>query len=173
VTFADTEQVQLARQGDADAFRALYQAHVGRVYAICLRLAGERREAEELTQDVFVRVWQQLESFRGESAFGTWLHRVAVNEVLGRFRARSRRSRHETAEDLDLYDPPSPASGPPPIDLEAAISRLPAGARRVFVLHDVEGFQHEEIATLAGIAIGTSKAQLHRARRLLRESLDR
>ena len=170
---AEIELVRLARQGDADAFRALYEAHVGRVFALCLRLAGERGQAEELTQDVFVRVWRQLDSFRGESAFGTWLHRVAVNEVLGRFRARGRRSRHETAEDLDQYDPPAARGGPPPIDLEAAIARLPPGARQVFVLYDVEGFRHEEIATLTGIAIGTSKAQLHRARRLLRESLDR
>lgn len=173
VTSAEIELVRLARQGDADAFRALYEAHVGRVFALCLRLSGERGQAEELTQDVFVRVWEQLNSFRGDSAFGTWLHRVAVNEVLGRFRARGRRSRHETAEDLDQLDPPAPRGGPPPIDLEAAIGRLPPGARQVFVLYDIEGFQHEEIATLTGIAIGTSKAQLHRARRLLRESLDR
>ncbi len=170
---AESEQVERAREGDADAFGALYRAHVGRVYAICLRLCGERNRAEELTQDVFVRAWQQLKGFRGESAFGTWLHRVAVNEVLGQFRSRSRRSRHETPEDLDQFDPPARATGPPPMDLDAAIARLPAGARQVFVLHDVEGFQHEEIATLAGIAVGTSKAQLHRARRLLRESLER
>jgi RNA polymerase sigma-70 factor (ECF subfamily) len=173
VTSAEIELVQMARQGDADAFRALYEAHVGRVFALCLRLSGERSQAEELTQDVFVQVWRQLQSYRGESAFGTWLHRVAVNEVLGRFRARKRRSQHESAEDLDQYDPPTRSGGPPPIDLEAAIARLPPGARQVFVLYDVEGFQHEEIATLIGIAIGTSKAQLHRARRLLRESLDR
>jgi RNA polymerase sigma-70 factor (ECF subfamily) len=173
VTSAEDEQIRLAQAGDAGAFRVLYQSHVGRVYAICLRLAGDRSQAQELTQDVFVQVWRQLGSFRRESAFATWLHRVAVNEVLGRFRARSRRLRHESAEDLDQYDPPAAPGGPPPIDLEQAIARLPAGARQVFVLHDVEGFQHDEIASLAGIAVGTSKAQLHRARRLLKESLNR
>ncbi|MEO8029504.1 MAG: RNA polymerase sigma factor [Gemmatimonadota bacterium] len=173
MTSSEVEQIRLARGGDAEAFRALYQAHVGRIFAICLRLSGDRGQAEELTQDVFVQVWRQLGSFRGESSFGTWLHRVAVNEVLSQFRSRSRRMRHETAEDLDQYDPPARSSGPPPIDLDQAIARLPPGARQVFVLHDVEGFQHAEIAGLAGIAIGTSKAQLHRARRLLKESLNR
>ena len=170
-----TETVRAAQAGDHGAFRALYDAHVGRVYALCLRLAGERPLAEELTQDVFVRAWHQLGTYRGESAFSTWLHRVAVNEVMGRFRSRSRRGRHESAEDLDLLDPVpgQSAGGAPAIDLDQAIARLPDGARRIFVLHDVEGYQHEEIAQMNGLAIGTSKAQLHRARRLLRESLDR
>ncbi len=173
MTQTEDAQIRLARAGDAEAFRALYLAHAGRVFAICLRLAGDRGQAEELTQDVFIQVWRQLGSFRGVSSFGTWLHRVAVNVVLSRFRARSRRLRHESAEDLDQYDPPARSTGPPPIDLDQAIARLPPGARQVFVLHDVEGFQHEEIAGLAGIAVGTSKAQLHRARRLLKESLNR
>lgn len=173
MTPPEADQIRRARAGDAEAFRGLYATHVGRVHAICFRLAGDRGEAEELTQDVFVQVWRQLGSFRGESAFSTWLHRVAVNEVLSRYRSRSRRLRHESAEDLDQYDPPARQEGPPPLDLEQAIARLPAGARQVFVLHDIEGFQHEEIASLAGIATGTSKAQLHRARRLLKESLDR
>ena len=170
-----TDAVRAAQAGDPAAFRVLYDAHVGRVHALCLRLAGERALAEELTQDVFVKAWHQLGSYRGESAFSTWLHRVAVNEVMGRFRSQGRRGRHETAEDLDLLDPVARtgSEGAAAVDLDQAIARLPDGARRVFVLHDVEGFQHEEIAQMTGIAAGTSKAQLHRARRLLRESLER
>jgi RNA polymerase sigma-70 factor, ECF subfamily len=170
-----TDAVRAAQAGDPAAFRVLYDAHVGRVHALCLRLAGDRLLAEELTQDVFVRAWHQLGSYRGESAFSTWLHRVAINEVMGRFRSRGRRGRHESAEDLDLLDPVAGRSaGPgPAIDLDQAIAGLPDGARRVFVLHDVEGYQHDEIAQMTGIAVGTSKAQLHRARRLLRERLER
>lgn len=169
-----TDAVRAAQAGDPVAFRALYDAHVGRVYALCLRLAGDQGLAEELTQDVFVRAWHQLGSYRGESAFSTWLHRVAVNEVMGRFRSKGRRGRHESAEDLDLLDPAAPVSeAGQAMDLEQAVSRLPDGARRVFVLYDIEGYQHEEIAQMTGIAVGTSKAQLHRARRLLRESLQR
>jgi RNA polymerase sigma-70 factor (ECF subfamily) len=170
-----TDPVRAAQAGDPSAFRALYDAHVGRVHALCLRLAGDGALAEELTQDVFVRAWDQLGTFRGESTFSTWLHRVAVNEVMGRFRSRGRRGRHESAEDLELLDPP-PGSGAEAgrsMDLDQAIAGLPDGARRVFVLHDVEGYQHEEIAQMTGIAAGTSKAQLHRARRLLRERLER
>lgn len=170
-----TDAVRAAQAGDPAAFRALYDAHVGRVHALCLRLAGDRALAEELTQDVFVRAWHQLDSYRGESAFSTWLHRVAVNEVMGRFRSASRRGRHESAEDLDLLDPVAGerSEGAGAMDLDQAIARLPDGARRIFVLHDVEGYQHEEIAQITGVATGTSKAQLHRARRLLRESLER
>lgn len=168
------ETVRRAQAGDSNAFRALYDEHAGRVFAICLRLAGDRGQAEELTQDVFVRVWERLETFRGESAFSTWLHRLAVNEVLGARRSAGRRERRvSTVEEPERLEraprsPPSEGS-----DLEAAIARLPEGARTVFVLHDVEGFQHEEIGAMTGIAEGTSKAQLHRARRLLRENLER
>jgi RNA polymerase sigma-70 factor (ECF subfamily) len=170
-----TDPVRAAQTGDPTAFRALYDAHVGRVHALCLRLAGDRVLAEELTQDVFVRAWHQLGSYRGESAFSTWLHRVAVNEVMGRFRSRGRRDRHESAQDLEVLDPAASRSAEPgpAIDLDQAIAELPNGARRIFVLHDVEGYQHEEIAQMTGIASGTSKAQLHRARRLLRERLER
>ena len=168
------ETIQRAQAGDATAFRALYDAHVGRVYALCLRLAGDRQQAEEHAQDVFVRAWERLGSFRGESAFSTWLHRLAVNEVLQARRAAGRRSaRVELAEDggasREGGQPPAPPAG----DLGQAIARLPAGARTVFVLHDVEGYQHDEIAQMTGIAVGTSKAQLFRARRLLREALGR
>lgn len=172
------ETVRLAQQGDQAAFRTLYQAHVGRVYALCLRLTGNVSEAEEAAQDVFVRVWQRLASFRGESAFSTWLHRLTVNEVLQARRTAGRRSaRVALANDpLELEAAPAPPSGSAGAgssDLNQAIARLPTGARTVFVLHDVEGYQHDEIATMLDIAEGTSKAQLFRARRLLREMLDR
>lgn len=172
-----TDPVHRAQAGDPVAFRALYDAHVGRVYALCLRLSGDQAEAEEHTQDAFVRAWERLGSFRGESAFSTWLHRLTVNEVLASRRAAGRRSArvmlHE--EPATLEHPASatrPVTGTAP-DLAAAIAALPPGARTVFVLHDVEGYQHDEIAAMHGIAEGTSKAQLHRARRLLREALQR
>jgi RNA polymerase sigma-70 factor (ECF subfamily) len=168
------DTVLQAQQGDAAAFRALYEAHVGRVFAICLRLSGSRTDAEEHTQDVFVRAWERLASFRGESAFSTWLHRLAVNEVLQDRRAAGRRAaRVMLAEDPALLEQPRETIPAHAGDLEHAIARLPEGARRVFVLHDVEGYHHEEIASMSGIAEGTSKAQLHRARRLLREALSR
>ena len=137
-------------------------------------------EAEELTQNTFVRAWENLGSFRGESAFSTWLHRLAVNENLGQRRSTGRRERRVFTTDQPEEHEGGPAAAPqaaahPParMDLDRAIAQLPEGARQVFVLHDVEGYQHEEIATLTGIAAGTSKAQLHRARRLLREALSR
>ena len=168
------ETIQRAQAGDAIAFRALYDAHVGRVYALCLRLAGERQQAEEHVQDVFVRAWERLGSFRGESAFSTWLHRLAVNEVLQARRAAGRRSaRVELADDGGASREAGQRPAPPASDLGQAIARLPEGARTVFVLHDVEGYQHDEIAQMTGIAVGTSKAQLFRARRLLREALGR
>jgi RNA polymerase sigma-70 factor, ECF subfamily len=148
---------------------------VGRVFGLCLRLSGDRARAEELTQDVFVRAWEKLGTFQGRSAFGTWLHRLAANVVLG-----DRRS--ETVRVTACSAPRSPRSSRHPdgrptrgtaMDLERAIATLPPGARNVFVLHDVEGYRHEEIAAMQGSAVGTSKAQLHRARRLLREALGR
>lgn len=168
------DTVRRAQDGDQAAFHALYQAHVGRVFALCLRLSGDQGEAEEHTQDVFVRAWQRLGSFRGDSAFSTWLHRLTVNEVLQARRSAGRRSSRLTLTDDDAIlvravATPTPLAG----DLEEAIGRLPPGARAVFLLHDVEGYQHDEIARMSGIAEGTSKAQLHRARRLLREALGR
>jgi RNA polymerase sigma-70 factor (ECF subfamily) len=172
------ETVRRAQQGDHSAFRTLYQTHIGRVYALCLRLAGNASEAEEHAQDVFVRVWQRLGTFRGDSAFSTWLHRLTVNEVLHARRTAGRRNARVTlaADPADLEQAPAPsASGSPPVseDLAQAIGRLPEGARTVFVLHDVEGYQHDEIGAMLEIAEGTSKAQLFRARRLLREMLGR
>ncbi|PYO86059.1 MAG: RNA polymerase subunit sigma-24 [Gemmatimonadetes bacterium] len=171
-----TDRVRRAQDGDETAFRELYDEHAGRIYALCLRLTGDAATAQERTQDAFVRAWERLRSFRGDSAFGTWLHRLAVNVVLMERRGRSRRERRVTPASGEAAF--EGASGGPPapgerLDLEGAIAALPAGAREVFVLFDVEGYSHEEIAGMCGIAVGTSKAQLFRARRLLREMLER
>ena len=166
------ELVALAAAGDVLAFEELYRANVGRVYALCLRMSGDRHLAEELVQESFVRAWQKLPSFRGASAFSTWLHRVTVNVVLGQRRSASSRARGSAAPEATEPEPAVSAVNPgEAIDLERAIAALPDRAREVFVLHDVEGFRHEEIARLTGIAVGTSKAQLHRARRILRKAL--
>lgn len=167
--------VARAQFGDQAAFRDLYRQHAGRVYALCLRLTGDARDAEERTQDVFVRLWDKLRSFRGESAFSSWLHRLTVNVVLNERRTTGRREQRVTvAEDPGSLEKHrgNPMEGLS-IDLERAIAELPDGAREVFVLYDIEGYAHAEIAELVGIAEGTSKAQLFRARRLLREKLER
>ena len=171
----ESELVRAAQNGDAVAFEQLYRDNVGRIYALCFRLAGETTLAEELTQDVFVRAWRKLPSFRGDSAFSTWLHPLAVNVALSERRSRRRRTaRVATTDDLTPFDKPGKPSGPElGFDLERALDRLPDGARTIFVLHDIEGYKHDEIAELTGVATGTSKAQLHRARKLLREALDR
>lgn len=176
--------VQAAQRGDDAAFASLYDAHAARVFALCVGLAGDRATAAELVQDVFVRVWERMGTFRGECSFTTWLHRVAVNTALESERKGRRRSlRVLIAADLRLERdgsearmPDAPVNGKDAglsMDLEQAIGRLPAGARAVFVLHDIEGFQHAEIGERLGIAEGTSKAHLFRARRLLREMLER
>ncbi len=168
------EVVRRAQAGDEDAFQSLYREQAGRVYAVCLRLSGDPATAEELTQDVFVRVWERIRSFRGESAFSTWLHRLAVNVALMAQRTAGRRERRVMAvEDPAVYDRGTAPRGADHLDLEQALTRLPPGAREAFVLHDVEGFAHAEIGRMLGIAEGTSKAQLFRARRLLREMLER
>ena len=170
-----TDLVRRARDGDETAFRDLYREHAGRIYAVCLRLTGDAAAAEERTQDAFVRAWERLGTFRGESAFGTWLHRLAVNVVLMEQRGRRRRERRVApASDDPVFERAAVApAGAERLDLERAIALLPAGARAVFVLFDVEGYSHEEIAGMCGIAVGTSKAQLFRARRLLRGMLER
>lgn len=167
--------VTLAATGDRGAFERLYRANSGRIFAICVRMAGDRTMAEELTQDVFVRAWQKLDQFRGESSFSTWLHRLAVNVVLNARKQQGRhRSRHDEMdeESHDFVQPALPVPGMR-LDLEQAIAALPAGARKVFVLHDVEGYTHEEIAEMTGVTTGATKSQLHRARMLLREALNR
>jgi RNA polymerase sigma-70 factor (ECF subfamily) len=175
VTTATAEEVVgEARAGNVAAFERLYRENAGRVYALCLRLSGDAVWAEELTQDVFVRAWERLGSFRGESAFSTWLHRVAVNVVLAQRRSEGRRNaRVALVEDVDFVETAGcpRASAAERMDLEAAIATLPAATRTVFVMHDVEGYTHDEIARMTGRAEGTSKALLHRARRALRERL--
>jgi RNA polymerase sigma-70 factor (ECF subfamily) len=180
------DRVRRAQRGDVGAYESLYREHVGRVHALCLRVTGDRGLAAELTQDVFVRAWERLAQFRGESVFGTWLHRLTVNLVLEHARAESRRVRRvRFASEL----PADPATGAAPdpaaeyasapsspderIDFERAVARLSPGARTVFVLHDVEGYKHGEIARLTGTAEGTLRAQLHTARRKMMEMLSR
>jgi len=166
--------VHRAQRGDPDAFETVYRDHAGRVFALCLRMSGDAVAARELTQDVFVHAWEQLGSFRGDAAFGTWLHRLAVNLVLMRWRAEGRRGETVLADDGAAGAVATRESSPAlRMDLEAAVAALPPGARQVLVLYDIEGYSHKEIATLMGIAEGTSKAHLFRARRLLREALDR
>jgi RNA polymerase sigma-70 factor (ECF subfamily) len=167
------DRVARAQAGDQQAFRDLYQEHVGRVYALCLRLTADAVAAEERTQDVFVRLWDKLRTFRGESAFSSWLHRLTVNVVLNERRTSGRRAQRVAvvANPEGVGEDGSLAGLG--LDLERAIARLPEGAREVFVLYDIEGYGHAEIAELVGIAVGTSKAQLFRARRLLREMLER
>jgi RNA polymerase sigma-70 factor (ECF subfamily) len=172
-TFArPAADVALAAGGDRRAFERVYREHVDRVYSLCLRMCGDRAAADELTQDVFVRAWEKLSLFRGESAFSTWLHRLAVNVVLTARKSGGREAAHTIGDDT-LVDtlPAVPHAPGDRMDLEAAIAGLPPGARRIFVLHDVEGYKHEEIADLLGITSGGSKAQLHRARMLLRQAL--
>lgn len=169
----------MAAGGDRQAFERLYRRHVNRVYSLCARMVADRARAEELTQDVFVRAWEKLRLFRGESSFATWLHRLAVNVVLNERKTETRRrTRFEDAPEeggMDAYAGVVGMVLAPGelLDLERAITRLPPGARRVFVLHDVEGFKHEEIAEMLGVTTGATKAQLHRARMLLRERLNR
>ena len=170
--------VEQAKAGDVAAFETIYRQHAGRVYALCLRMTADATHARELTQDVFVRAWERLSAFRGDSALASWLHRIAVNEVLMGSRADRRRTKRVALVE-DLGDESERTSGvvsrghdvEQSIDLERAIAALPPGARRVFVLHDVEGYKHEEIARITGSALGTLRAQLHRARRLLMEAL--
>jgi RNA polymerase sigma-70 factor (ECF subfamily) len=175
---ADSD-VALAAAGDRRAFERLYRDNVNRVYSLCARMVTDRGRAEELTQDVFVRAWDKLHLFRGESSFSTWLHRMTVNVVLNARKADGRmRSRFdEPDEELGLDALPGRSStmlgAGEWMDIEAAIAKLPPGARRVFVLHDVEGFKHEEIAEQLGVTAGATKAQLHRARLLLRGILSR
>ncbi|RMH13620.1 MAG: sigma-70 family RNA polymerase sigma factor [Gemmatimonadetes bacterium] len=168
---ADERDVRRAREGDAEAFERVYRACAPRVHSLARRMAGPGR-ADDLTQDVFLRAWDKLPSFRGEARFETWLHRLAVNLILT-VRARDRR-RAEREVERPVALESAPARAAPPgwaLDFEAALAALPARARRVFVLYDIEGYTHEEIAAAMGISVGTSKSQLHRARMLMRERL--
>lgn len=165
--------VELAQSGDARAFEALYRRLVGRIYALCLRMSRDPQRAEELTQDVFVRAWERIKSFRGESRFTTWLHRLAVNVVLQDGRAKGRReSREQLVGDPEEYLGRVTREMPGTrVDIERAIAALPEGARTVLILRDIEGYKYDEIAEMQGVALGTVKAQIHRARKMMREKL--
>ncbi len=163
--------IRQAQRANAPAFEKLYRLHVDNIYGLCLRMTGNVSEAEDCTQDAFIQAWSKLTKFRGDSAFSTWLHRVAVNTVLGRMR-KSKRERDRIDAAAELAAPPLASCDDGELqDLAAAIERLPEGARHVFVLHAVYGYSHAEAGEMLGIATGTSKAQLHRARRLLMEEL--
>jgi len=165
--------VRRAGAGDEQSLEALYRLHVARVYGLCLRLTGNTADADDATQDTFVLAWQRLEGFRGDSAFGTWLHRIAVNASLGRQRKQGREQQHLRSMEDEQCAGPRTQPGPDGRleELEQAICRLPPGARHVFVLRAVYGYSHEEAGEMLDIAVGTSKAQLHRARKLLAAQL--
>jgi RNA polymerase sigma-70 factor (ECF subfamily) len=166
--------VALAAGGDTGAFERVYRTHVARVHGLARRMAGPEA-ADELTQDVFVRAWQKLGTFRGDASFSTWLHRLAVNVIIERFRTLgTQRDRFLADGDEVLDRMASPRrTGDFRMDFDAALNQLPRAAREVFVLHDVEGYKHHEIGGLLGISAGTSKSQLHRARSLMRGHLER
>lgn len=174
--FGDDEWglVREAQNGDRSSFESLYRLHSGRVHALCLRLCGRVEEAEELTQEVFVRAWKNMDTFKEPGHFRAWLSRVAVNLVMTGRRTLARRGNplplDETIRPRGSPDPVHPGSR---VDLDRAIATLPDRSRTVLVLHDIYGYRHEEIAAMTGSAVGTSKAQLHRARRRLREVLGR
>jgi len=170
-TGLDTD-VALAAEGDASAFERIYRTHVARIHSLTRRMLSVH-EADEVTQDIFVRTWQKLGQFRGESAFATWLHRLAINVVIERRRsfATHRERMLDDPAALDLVTV-APARIDLSVDFEQAIEQLPAGAREIFVLHDVEGYKHREIAAMLDITSGTSKRQLHRARMLMRKHLN-
>ena len=174
----DTADVTLAAGGDRRAFERLYRTHVNRVFSLCTRMCGSRTRGEELTQDVFVRAWEKLPQFRGDAQFSTWIHRVAVNIVLTDRKNEARNRKRMVEDESDDGETPLQKASVTPgygdrMDITAAMEQLPKGARQIFVLHDIEGYKHEEIAEMCGITAGGSKAQLHRARLLLREALTR
>lgn len=167
----DSALVARAQRADSGAFESLYRAHVDKIYGLCLRMTGNVAEAEDCTQDAFIQAWNKLDKFRGDSAFGTWMHRVAVNTVLGRMR-KSKREHDRVQAVSDVVDAPESIGDSSNLrELEEAMNKLPSGARHVFVLHAVYGYSHDETGGMLGIAAGTSKAQLHRAKRLLAQQL--
>lgn len=170
-TDIERQRVKRAAAGDQRAFEQIYRAHSGKIHGLCLKMCRDRFEAEECTQEAFVQAWRKLHLFRGDSAFGTWLHRVAVNTVLGRMR-KSKNDRDRLTyldEPSDAIEIPDASAGTG--DVEAALETLPGGARSVIVLCGVYGYTHAEAGAMLGIAVGTCKAQLHRARKLLADTL--
>jgi RNA polymerase sigma-70 factor (ECF subfamily) len=168
-----------AANGDMFSFEELYQRHHRRVYSICLRMLQNTSEAEDLTQDVFIQLYRKIGSFRGDSAFTTWLHRMTVNQVLMHFRKRTVKFEKTTEEGetpIQIVNGTENHRKMPIVDkigLESAIAQLPPGYKSVFVLHDVEGYEHEEVARILGCSVGTSKSQLHKARLKLRKLLQK
>jgi RNA polymerase sigma-70 factor (ECF subfamily) len=178
---SEKEAVRLAQQGDSEGFERLYQLHSRRVYGLCLRMVKNPMEAEDLTQDAFLQTFRKIQTFRGDSVFSTWLHRLTVNIVLMRLRKkRSEISLDETLEPNDESRRPSVELSEPDlnlsgvidrINLKKAIDQLPHGCKKMLVLHDVQGYEHNEIARIVGCSVGNSKSQLHRARKRLRQLL--
>ncbi|MEO8200570.1 MAG: RNA polymerase sigma factor [Gemmatimonadota bacterium] len=167
----ELDEVALAAAGDTAAFERLYRRHLPRIHGLARWLVGTD-EAEDAVQDVFIRVWEKLSQFEGRSAFGTWLHRLAVSVMLRRRQTTGiRQKRHVEGEDAISHLSSRPASPGLRVAIEAAVDHLPDGAREVFVLHDMEGYRHEEIGSMLGCTSGTSRSQLHRARMILREHL--
>ena len=163
--------IRQAKRSDARAFEALYKLHIDKVYGICLRMTGNVSEAEDCAQEAFIQAWNKMDKFRGDSAFSTWLHRIAVNSVLGRIR-KSKREQDRIQAVTDTARPTVETADTGELrDLSEAVDRLPRGARNVFVLHAIYGYSHDEAGEMLGIAAGTSKAQLHRAKRLLAQQL--
>ncbi len=179
---AEPEAIRRAQQGDAAAFERIYRLHSRRVYALCLRMVGNTAEAEDLAQEAFLQLFRKIQTFRGESAFSTWLHRLAVNVVLMRLRKKKlpETSLEETIEPDEETGGPRKEIGAPDmllsgsidrLNLQRAVEQLPPGYRSVFVLHDIQGYEHNEIAEIMDCSIGNSKSQLHKARMRLRELL--
>ncbi len=182
VELTEAEAIRRAQQGDADAFERIYRLHNRRVYALCLRMVGNTAEAEDLAQEAFLQLFRKIATFRGESAFSTWLHRLSVNVVLMRLRKKTlaETSLDETTDaDEESSGPRKDVGGPDlrlsgsvdRVNLERAVEKLPPGYRSIFVLHDVQGYEHNEIATIMKCSIGNSKSQLHKARMRLRQLL--
>lgn len=179
--FNEAEAIGKAQQGDAEAFQALYDKHRRRVYSLCLRMTANTAEAEDLTQEAFLQLFRKIGTFRGESAFSTWLHRLSVNVVLMHLRKKSLPavSLEETTQGTDDESPKKDfgtedlalAGSIDRLQLQRAVEDLPPGYRTIFVLHDVEGYEHNEIAGIVGCSIGNSKSQLHKARMKLRDLL--
>ncbi len=177
---SEAEAIERAKQGDAGAFEALYNLHKRRVYSLCLRMTANTAAAEDLTQEAFLQLFRKIGTFRGESAFSTWLHRMAVNVVLMQLRKKGLplvplEETMETEEDTPRKEPgaddPRLAGSIDRMQLQRSIASLPPGYRMIFLLHDVEGYEHNEIAQMVGCSIGNSKSQLHKARMKLREIL--
>ncbi|HEV7219793.1 MAG: RNA polymerase sigma factor [Terriglobales bacterium] len=177
---SEVELIERAKQGDAEAFEALYHLHKRRVYSLCLRMTANTAAAEDLTQEAFLQLFRKIGTFRGESAFSTWLHRMAVNVVLMQLRKKGLpvvpledpMETEEEAPKKELGAPdPSLAGSIDRLQLQRAVEDLPPGYRSIFVLHDVEGYEHNEIAEIVGCSVGNSKSQLHKARLKLRELL--